>query len=912
MPERRITFLLDGRPVTASPGESLLRVARREGVVLPHLCSGKGLRPAGNCRSCLVEIEGERTLAPACCRAPEEGMRVDTRSERARQARRLVLELLLGETDPAAVDPGSELAQAASRAGLTLSPGGAAGLPPADASHPAIRVNLAACIHCTRCVRACREVQVNDVIGMGFRGAGVRILFDLDDPLGTSSCVACGECVQACPSGALASAGGSAAPRSGEPVDSLCPYCGVGCQLRYRVRDNRILGVEGRHGPANRGRLCVKGRYGYDYVSHPQRLTRPLVRRPDAPKGADAIRDPEQWREVFREADWDEALARAATGFREIRREHGGRALAGFGSAKGSNEEAYLFQRLVRTGFGSNNVDHCTRLCHASSVAALLEGLGTGAVSNPVSDVAQADLVMVVGANPDSNHPVAASFIKNAARAGRRLVVIDPRETPLARHADHFLQFRPGSDVALFNAMLHTIVSEGLVDEAFVHARTEGFRELRERVLAFSPEAMAPRCGIDAATIRRVAREYAGAGRAMIFWGMGVSQHVHGTDNVRCLIALALATGNLGRPGTGLHPLRGQNNVQGASDMGLIPMFLPGYQPVDDPGARRRFETLWGARLDPEPGLTVVEIMAAALAGEIRGLYVMGENPAMSDPNLNHTRRALAALEHLVVQDLFLTETAWFADVVLPASAFPEKSGSFTNTDRRVQRGRQALRPPDGARQDLWIIQALARRLGLAWEYAEPARVYREMQRAMPGIAGIDWERLEREGAVTYPCPAPDHPGQPVLFGEGFPRPGGRARFVPTRLVSPDELPDAEYPLVLITGRRLEHWHTGAMTRRSRVLDAIAPAAEISAHPRDLAAIGAGDGEPVTLSTRRGRITATARSDDGLRPGQLFLPFCYREAAANLLTNDALDPFGRIPEFKYCAVRLSRGGRRPH
>ncbi len=899
-----IRFVLDGRPVTAAPGETLWQVARREGIEIPHLCHKEGLRPNGNCRACVVEIAGERALAPSCCRHPGDGMVVESGSERAVRARRMVLELLLAGTGAStAEDTDSELAAWARREEIGTPRFTRAQGPEPDTSHPAIRVALEACILCGRCLRACREEQANDVIGIGGRGHRARVLFDLGDPLGASSCVACGECVQACPTGALRSAG----VESGEEVaeeDSLCPYCGVGCQLTYRVRDGRIVEVVGRDGPANHGRLCVKGRYGYDYVSHPHRLTRPLVRRDDAPKSADAIRDPAEWRQVFREADWDEALERAAAGLARIRDAAGGRALAGFGSAKGSNEEAYLFQKLVRAGFGSNNVDHCTRLCHASSVAALLECIGSGAVSNPFSDVALADLVIVIGANPASNHPVAASFIKNRARTGATLVVMDPRETPLARHADHFLRFNPASDVALLNAMIHTVIEEGLYDREFVERRTEGFDELRRRVQAFSPEAMAPVCDIDAAVIRRVARLYAGAGRAMIFWGMGISQHVHGTDNVRSLIALVLLTGQIGRPGTGLHPLRGQNNVQGASDVGLIPMVYPDYQPVADPEARRRFEALWGVSLDPEPGLTVVEIMGAALAGGIRGLYIMGENPAMSDPNLNHTRRALASLEHLVVQDLFITETAWFADVVLPASAFPEKEGSFTNTDRRVQLARQALPPPGEARQDLWIIQQIARRLGLDWDYPGPEAVYREMRQAMPSIAGISWQRLQREGAVTWPCRTPEDPGQPVLFGERFPTPSGRGRLVPTDLVSADELPDRDYPLVLITGRQLEHWHTGAMSRRSRVLDAIEPDPWVAVHPDDLAAAGVAAGGPVRLRTRRGELVAEARADDGLRRGELFIPFCYREAAANLLTNDALDPFGKIPEFKYCAVRL--------
>ena len=892
-----VRLTLDGREVEAQEGESILQAAQRHGVDIPHLCYKEGLRADGNCRACVVEIAGERTLAPSCCRAPKAGMQVQAQSARAVAAQKMVLELLASDMPVDAARADSELDAWARKMNLGAPRFPRRAQPEADASHPAIVVRLDACIQCTRCLRACREIQVNDVIGYAKRGA---IVFDFNDPMGKSSCVGCGECVAACPTGALLPKEVAAAEKS---VDSLCPYCGVGCQVTYRVRDNHIIGVDGRDGPANHGRLCVKGRYGYDYPHHPQRLTRPLIRKPGSAKSVDnTLAD-------FRAASWEEALDFAADGLKRIRTRDGRQALAGFGSAKGSNEEAYLFQKLVRTGFGTNNVDHCTRLCHASSVAALLEGLGSGAVSNPVADVQHADVIVVIGANPTVNHPVAATWMKNAVERGATLIVMDPRETEIARHAKFALQFKPDSDVALLNAIANVIVTEGLVNEAFIAARTEGYEAFRANVLAATPEAMSPVCGIDAGTIRAVARTYAKARAAMIFWGMGVSQHTHGTDNVRCLIALALMTGQIGRPGTGLHPLRGQNNVQGASDAGLIPMMLPDYGRVADDAVRARFEKLWGAALDPQPGLTVVEILDAANRGEIKGMYVMGENPAMSDPDLAHARAGLAALEHLVVQDLFLTETALLADVVLPASAFAEKTGTFTNTDRTVQIGRAAISPPGEARQDLWIVQEIARRLGLDWDYAGPQAVFEEMRRAMPSISGISWERLEREDAVTYPCRDEADPGQPVIFTERFPTASGRGRFVPAQFRPAAELPDAEYPLVLITGRVLEHWHTGAMTRRSEVLHALEPAAHIDAHPDDLAVLGCQPGEFITLETRRGKVAARARADAGLARGTLFMPFCYAEAAANLLTNPVLDPFGKIPEFKYCAARLSSSGR---
>src|ERR1700674_4511640 len=540
-----------------------------------------------------------------------------------------------------------------------------------------MRVNLDSCIQCGLCVRACREVQVNDVIGMAYRNHDSKIVFDFDDPMGESTCVACGECVQACPTGALMPAvmldeNQTRVTYADRKVDSLCPFCGVGCQVTYQVKDNKVIYAEGRDGPANHNRLCVKGRFGFDYIHHPHRLTKPLVRLPNAKKDANDQVDPANPFTHFREASWEEALDIAAKGLVKIRDEKGVKALAGFGSAKGSNEEAYLFQKLVRTGFGSNNVDHCTRLCHASSVAALLEGIGSGAVSNPVMDVMLADVILLIGANPVVNHPVAATWMKNAVKRGTKRILTDPRRSELARHATHCLQFKPDTDVALLNAIMHTIVEEGWVQESFVADRTNGFEALKANVAGYSPEAMAPLCGVPATIIREVARLYATSRCSMILWGMGISQHIHGTDNARCLIAMAMMTGQIGRPGTRLHPLRGQNNVQGASDVGLIPMMFPDYMRVDDQQVRARFEAVWGAKLDPVPGLTVVEIMNAVHAGEIRGMYIMGENPAMSDPDLNHAREALAHLQHLVVQDLFLTETAAYADVVLPASAWPE------------------------------------------------------------------------------------------------------------------------------------------------------------------------------------------------------------------------------------------------
>jgi formate dehydrogenase major subunit len=903
-----ISFTLDGKSVQAQPGESIFQVAKKLGIAIPHMCSGlnQHYRADGNCRLCLVEIDGERTLAASCKRVPSEGMSVSSASTRTTKARNMVMELLIADQPARATgpDPDSRFWQMADQMGLTESRFGCRPQPDSDASHPAIAVNMDACIQCTNCVRACREIQVNDVIGMARRGARSEIVFDIADPMGTSTCVACGECVQACPTGALMEK--SPALNVDREVRSLCPYCGVGCQVTYKVADDRIVGMAGRNGPGNLNRLCVKGRFGLDYVHHPHRLTTPLIRRDDAPKVPDPQFDASDWHKIFREATWEEALDLAASGLTSIRQDRGDKALAGFGSAKGSNEEAYLVQKLVRTGFGSNNVDHCTRLCHASSVAALMEGIGSGAVTAPFTAAKDADVIIVIGSRPAQNHPVAATFIKNAKQDGATLIVMDPRGQGLTRHADHMLQFKPGMDVALLNAILHVIIEEGLTDADYIARYTEGFAELKQHIKGFTPEKMAPLCGIDADLIRTVARTYASAERAIIYWGMGISQHVHGTDNARCLIALALVTGNVGRPGTGLHPLRGQNNVQGASDVGLIPMVYPDYKSVSDADIRGRYEDLWGVELDPEPGLTVVEIIDAIHAGTISGMYIMGENPAMSDPDVGHARAAFSKLDHLVVQDIFLTETAHFADVVLPASAFPEKSGTFTNSNRQVQMARQVLEPPGSAAQDWWIIQEIAKRMSLDWAYQGPQDVFAEMRQTMTSIKGITWQRLENEDHVTYPCASEEEPGKAILFGDGFPTASGRARLVPAKVEPPDELPDDDYPTILTTGRMLEHWHTGAMTRHAAVLSAIEPEAVVNLHPRAIEGLGMEPGDMANVTSRRGSITLKTRADRDVPENMAFIPFCFNEAAANLLTNPSLDPDGKIPEFKFAAVRVKK------
>ena len=777
-----ISFILDGQPREARPGETILKAAERHGVDIPRLCFSDGLRPDGNCRACVVEVQGERTLAPSCCRAVQPGMVVNARSERALKSQRMVLELLLSDVategqhwvDGDASRPHGELSDWAGRMNVSPRPALSAlrrEQPAPDLSHPAMAVNLDACIQCTRCVRACRETQMNDVIGMMHRGAHAQIVFDLGDPMGESSCVACGECVQACPTGALQPKTLMGDQRVDKKVDSVCPYCGVGCLLTYHVKDNTIVAVEGRDGPANASRLCVKGRFGFDYVHHRQRLTRPLIRKAGVPKDWQGAPQPQDWHEVFREASWDEALDLAAGGFRRLRDTHGKKALAGFGSAKGSNEEAYLFQKLVRTGFGSNNVDHCTRLCHASSVAALLEGVGSGAVSNQVNDVQHAGLILVIGSNPTANHPVAATWMKNAAARGTKIVMADPRRTDLARHAWRSLQFKADTDVALLNAMIHTVIEEGLTDETFLRERTRNFEALKASVEAYSPERMAPICGIPAETIREVAREFATSKASMVLWGMGVSQHVHGTDNARCLIALVSVTGQIGKPGSGLHPLRGQNNVQGASDAGLIPMMFPNYQRVNNAEVHALVRGLLGhragrpARLhrggDPAQGQGAAQRPPQDLGHVRDGRKPRDERPrpeprprrpgqpgAPGGAGPVHDRNRLAGRRRSAGQRLAREDR--HGDQHRPHGADGPPGAGRPRRRAAGPVDHPATGPAPGPGRGTTAGPGVRRRSGVRGDCAS----------AMHGvIAGVSWERLEREHSVTYPCMSEDDPG---------------------------------------------------------------------------------------------------------------------------------------------------------
>ena len=935
---RTVTLSIDGQELSVPDGTTILDAAKSVGIEIPVLCHDERYDPVGVCRMCVVDV-GARVYAAACVRPCEDGMEVKTSPPEVEQRRATLTQLLMADQPPTDDDPketttaDNELLVLARRYGVEredgIPLGGGRGV---DTSNPVIAVNHDACILCDRCVRACDDIQGNDVIGRSGKGYTTLIAFDLNDPMGESSCVTCGECVAACPTGAIVNKAINEVPirprTELDSVDTVCPYCGVGCALTYHVdrERNSISFADGREQPGSKRRLCVKGRYGWDYASSPQRLTTPLIRLdesyPKGPLSSDVkgegrgrrkkpggLVDYDEVLPHFREASWEEALSLVAERLTAIHSDGGPGAIAGFGSAKCSNEEAYLFQKLIRAGFGTNNVDHCTRLCHASSVAALFEGVGSGAVSTTYGDIVNADVAILAGTNTTANHPVASSFFKQARRRGTTLIVVAPRRERIADHADIYCQIKPGTDVAFYNGILHEVIANDWVDREFIAERVTNYGELAKTVRQYPPERAAQICGVDADTIREVARIWGQTGAGVIYWGMGISQHTTGTDNARCLIAMCSITGNVGRQGTGLHPLRGQNNVQGASDAGLIPMFYPDYQLVTRDDTRERFSEAWGGReLDPERGLTVTEIIASALHGGVRGMYMMGENPFLSDPNVNKVRKALSALEFLVVQDIFLTETAEFADVVLPASSYMEKEGTYTNTDRRVQIGRKVLDPPGEAREDWKIICDIAARVGLPMEYGSPREVFDEMAAIMPNYAGLSYDNLGASGKL-YPNPDPEHSdGTVVLFDERFGTDDGKAHLVPAEWLPAKELPDDEFPFILNTGRLLEHWHTGSMTRRSFALDAIQPEAHVYLNPDDAASMGVAEGDFVRVTSRRGSIELSARLSHRDTPGTCFIPFHFREAAANVLTIDEIDPDGKIPEFKFCAVKVEPAG----
>jgi formate dehydrogenase alpha subunit len=922
---KEITLTINGRQVKGEEGDTVLNVCKANGIYVPTLCHKDGLSDVGACRMCVVEIERERRVMPACTYPVRDGLAVKTHTERLERYRRLLLELILSEHEHNCLvcekNGNCELQNLVYQYGIDkVSFPINKSVEPIDDSSAVISRDPNKCILCGRCVRACAEIAGQGILNFANRGNKTVIVADLSWPLGESNCVSCGACIQACPTGTLSEKLARFQGRSWEfrKVQTTCPYCGVGCQIELNIKDlpegqkkgakldtsmvfapkvQRIVKVYGvEDAPYNQGNLCVKGRFGFDYVNHPDRLTTPLIKRDGK----------------FEQAGWDEALDLIATRFKELKDKYGSNALAGLSSAKCTNEENYLFQKFVRTCFATNNVDHCARLCHAPSVTGLVQTFGSGAMTNSISEIRDAACILAIGTNTTETHPIIGREVKRAVENGAKLIVANPREISLCRFSSLWLQHSPGADVALLMGMMRVIVDEGLFDSAFIKERCENFDAFKESLNNFELDFVESVTKVPRDKIVEAARMFATNSPATILYAMGITQSSHGTDNVVATANLAMLTGNVGKPSTGVNPLRGQNNVQGACDMGALPNVYPGYQAVADPAIRDKFEFAWGCSLPSSPGLTVIEMLEAAYRKEIKALYLMGENPALSDPDIGHAWEALAKLEFLVVQDIFFSETAKFAHVVLPAASFAEKDGTFTNTERRVQRVRKAIEPIGDSKPDWWIICQVAKRLVIAsgeatkqsvFDYSHPFDIMEEIRELTPSYGGISYQRLEN-GGLQWPCPTDDHPGTPILHVNTFVR--GKGRFIPLKYIPPKELPDEEYPLILTTGRSLYHYHTGTMTRKSAGLNIIEPEGTVEINPRDALQLGITQGDKVKVSSRRGEVITKAEVTQASPPGVIFMTFHFAESPANALTNSALDPVAKIPEYKVCAAKLEK------
>ncbi|MEW6097147.1 MAG: formate dehydrogenase subunit alpha [bacterium] len=887
-----IELTIDGKTTQVKEGTTILQAAKSVGVKIPHLCYHKSLSPSSSCRICVVEVEGAKTLVASCSYMVSEGMKVKTNSERVLNARRLVVDLLLSNhpSDCLACEKNSvcKLQEYAYELGITkTSFEGAKTQYPVDSSNPFIERDYNKCILCGRCVKVCEEIQMMNIPDFTNRGFETRISTFYDSPLQETDCTFCGQCVAVCPVGALTEKVRKFKGREWElkKVTTTCPYCGCGCTFDLNVKDNEVVKVTSTDGLVNGLALCVKGRFGFDFINNPDRLKTPLIKQESG---------------EFRPAGWDEALELIATKLIQIKTEYGADSIAGISSARCTNEENYLFQKVMRTAIGTNNVDHCARLCHASTIAGLSVSFGSGAMTNSIAEIENADCILVTGSNTTECHPIIGLKIKQAVKKGAKLIVADPRRIELAELADVHLQFRSGTDVAWLNGMMNVIINEGLLDEKFIEERCEGFDEFKKIVLEYTPEKSSGITGIPADEIIKAARIYAKAEKSSIIYSMGITQHTSGTDNVFSIANLAMLTGNVGRENTGVNPLRGQNNVQGACDVGALPNLLPGYQKVIDEQARTKFEQAWGVKLPATPGLTIIEMFNEA-GKKIKAMYIMGENPMVSDPDLNHVEESLKRLDFLVVQDIFLTPTAKLADVVLPAASFAEKDGTFTNTERRVQLVRKAIEPIGESRSDCTIVE-LASKMGYQMQYQSAEEIFEEIARLIPSYAGISYKRLKKGGGLQWPCPDATHPGTKFLHKDKFA--GGKGKFQPVPYRPPAEEPDETYPFRLTTGRVLYHYHTASMTRRSKGLDEICKAGYIEINPQDAAYLGINNGDMVIVSSRRGSIKIKAMVTDRVGEKVVFIPFHFAESAANVLTNAALDPIAKIPEFKVCAVKI--------
>ena len=899
-----ITLAINGKQVTVDDGSTVLDAINRSGAYISQLCKDPDMKAIGACRTCLVQVEGMRGLPASCSVPAEQGMSVLTETEEARETRRGVLELTMAmfpKNGKSASQDYRELSIAAEHHGIDTPRWVGRERETVDASNPVFQIAMDSCIMCGRCAQACQDghqfIGAIDILGVGTEA---RIGTFMDRPLIDSVCTTCGSCLASCPTGAITAKADIPAPV--RTVTTTCPYCGVGCGIKARIDPNdRIIEIlDDPDNQSSLGMLCVKGRFGFSFVNHPDRLTKPMVR-----KNGELI-----------PVEWDEAIEYVADRLSEYR----GDAFGTLASAKATNEDGYIQQKFARLIMQSNHIDHCTRLCHAPSVEAMLTALGSGATSNSYIDYEEAGCLVIIGSDANSNHPVAASRMRRAVvERGAKLIIINPRRIEMCDYADLWLRPRPGTDVALLNAMSKVIVDQDLADTKFISDRTEDYDEWWETVQKYDLDYAEKITGVPADQIEEAARTYACPpfNGSCLIWGMGITQHTMGTANAHGLLNLALLAGQLGRPGSGISPLRGQNNVQGCGDAGCLPNAFPGYQVLGETSLAK-FSDAWSSQpLPPDPGLVITDMVPAIDAGRIRAMYITGENPLLSEPDLHHAEETFKKLEFLVVQDIFMHETAEIADVVLPATSFAEKDGTFTNSERRVQRVRKAIDPVGDSRPDWAIIKDVAQRvsskLGLELEhefdYSHPSEIFDEMASLTPSIAGISYDRLENEGGIQWPCPTPDHPGTRFLYENDFPR-GPRAKFVSfDQGPAADEVPSKRFPLILNTGRILYHWHGGTITRRADNLLARAPELTVSMHPSDGERFEIPDGEWIRVRSRRGDLEGRAVYTEKQRAGELFVPFVkLQEHAANFLTNSALDPNSRIPEYKVCAVRVDKIG----
>jgi len=884
-----VSIKIDGAEVKAREGSTILEAAQTGGIYIPHLCHHPDLEPFGACRLCMVDVNGRLVLA--CYTPVQPGMTVLTETSAAVRVRKVAMKLLLAnhpsECTTCSKESKCELQKVAAHIGVSkedLAP-----LRPGsrnialDTSNPFFDRDMNKCITCGICVRTCDEIQGAAAIDYGFRGFRTTIATFHDRPLAESNCESCGECLVRCPVGALIPKGARDPSRE---VRTTCPYCGTGCTFFLGMRGNEVVGARGFRGsPVNHGELCAKGRFGNGFVNHPSRLTKPLVRKDGK----------------LVEATWDEAMALVAKKLGE----HSGDSFAMLCSAKCTNEDNYVLQKFGRVVMGTNNIDHCARLCHAPSVTGLVQSFGSGAMTNSVEDLLESKCFLAIGTNTTSAHPIIGLRVRKAVRNGAKLIVANPREIELCRISELFIRHRPGTDVALLSGMARIIVDEGLEDKEFIQQRCENFESYRESLAAFDPGTVEKITGVPREELARAARLYATTKPAALLYSMGITQHSHGTDNVLACGNLAMLTGNLGKPGAGVNPLRGQNNVQGSCDMGGLPNVFPGYQRVDNEESRKKFEAAWGVSLPSKPGLTLTEIFEGAIKGTVKALYLVGENPVISDPDAHHVEKAIGALDFLVVQDLFLTETAMLADVVLPATSFAEKDGTFTNTERRVQRVRRAIEPL--GRPDWLIACQLAKAMGAkGFDFPDPSAIMAEAASLVGSYGGISYDRLEGPAGLQWPCPSKDHPGTPILHTVKFNTPNGKGKFVPLKYIPSKELPDDEYPLLLTTGRGIFHFHTGTMTRKVAGLNALHGKELLEINPEDAGKLGIADGEAVQVSSRRGKVTATASVTERSPPGVVFMTFHFAETRTNLITSPFVDPVAKIPEAKVCAVKVEK------